>query len=104
MGLLVVQAGGRDKVGFTETDFRNHIRDKREEIKDNDGDMFYAYFSQMKEKDPRNFFSIEKDDDDHIKYVFWANYYFQKAYEGFFNVVFITNINKPANDKIAPNK
>ena len=24
--------------------------------------------------------------------------------EGFSNVVFITNINKPANDKIAPNK
>ena len=42
MGLLVVQAGGRDKVGFSEIDFRNHIRDKREEIKDNESDMFYG--------------------------------------------------------------
>ncbi|RWR94342.1 protein FAR-RED IMPAIRED RESPONSE 1-like protein [Cinnamomum micranthum f. kanehirae] len=81
------QAGGRDKVGFTETDFRNHIRDKNEETKDNDGDMFYEHFRQWKERDLRNFFAIEKDDEDHIKHVFWADYYFQKSYEEFGDVV-----------------
>ena len=80
MTLLKLQAGGRNKVGFTETDFRNEIRNKREETKDEDGEMFFEYFKQMKERDPRCYFAIEKDDDDHIKHVFWANYYFQKSY------------------------
>ncbi|XXG77393.1 hypothetical protein AAC387_Pa08g1555 [Persea americana] len=87
MALLELQAGGRDKVGFTETDFRNEIRNKREETKDEDGEMFFEYFKQMKERDPRCYFAIEKDDDDHIKHVFWADYYFQKSYSEFGDVV-----------------
>ena len=87
MGILVLQSGGRDRVGFTKTNFRNHFRDRNEETKDNDGDMFYEHFRQWKEGDPRNVFSIEKDDEDHIKHVFWADYYFQKSYEEFGDVV-----------------
>ncbi|XXG60583.1 hypothetical protein AAC387_Pa04g2451 [Persea americana] len=87
MALLELQAGGRDKVGFTETDFRNEIKNKREETKDEDGEMFFEYFKQMKERDPRCYFAIEKDDDDHIKHVFWADYYFQKSYSEFGDVV-----------------
>ena len=44
MELLVMHTSGRDKVDFTEIDFQNHIRDKREETNNNDGEMFYDYF------------------------------------------------------------
>ena len=57
------------------------------ETKDQDGKMFFEYFRQMKESDPRCYFSIEKDDDDHIKHVFWADYCFQKSYSEFEDVV-----------------
>ena len=87
MGLLSTQAGGSGAVGFNEQDMRNHHRDKQNAKKGRDGKMLYEYFEYMKEMNPGFSYSIETDESNQIKHVFWADHLCRLSYIVFGDVV-----------------
>ncbi|XXG52457.1 hypothetical protein AAC387_Pa03g0792 [Persea americana] len=87
MGLLSTQAGGSGAVGFNEQDMRNHHRDKQNAKKGRDGKMLYEYFEYMKEINPGFSYSIETDENNQIKHVFWADHLCRLSYIVFGDVV-----------------
>lgn len=87
MAVFELQANGFENIGFTETDLRNHNRDKRMKKIDNDGQLVYEYLLNCKERDDRFIFSIERDSEKQITHIFWAEHLFQQSYRVFGDVV-----------------
>ena len=72
-GVFEVHVGSMVSVGFIEKDVRNVKRDKNKEKRGRDCQLLYEYFQNLKEMNLGFCFSIEKDSEDQIKLVFWAN-------------------------------
>ncbi|CAN1214990.1 Protein FAR1-RELATED SEQUENCE 5, partial [Linum perenne] len=72
--LLANCSGGRDKVGCTRRDLKNHhdlVR--RTPLKEGEGRWLYDYFMGVKEKDPTFFYKVKKDENCQIESIFWAD-------------------------------
>ncbi|XP_042992153.1 protein FAR1-RELATED SEQUENCE 5-like [Carya illinoinensis] len=85
---LVVGAGGFENLPFLENDCRNYI-DKARHLRLGAGGAgaLQEYFLRMQYKNPGFFASMDLDDDERLKNVFWADPCSRAAYEDFGDVV-----------------
>ncbi|RWR80203.1 protein FAR1-RELATED SEQUENCE 5-like protein [Cinnamomum micranthum f. kanehirae] len=87
MQVLASQSGGLDKIGFTDTNAKNHRRDEKEKKRGLDGQLLFQLFENRKEMGSGFTYTIERDADKKITHVFWANGAFRSAYKVFGDVV-----------------
>ena len=87
MQVFASQSGGLDKIGFTDTDVRNHRRDEKEKKRGLDGQLLFQLFENRKEMGNGFTYTIKRDADKKITHVFWANGSFRSAYKVFGDVV-----------------
>ena len=87
ISLLEVQSGGIENIGCTGKDIYNYERDQRKELKGHDADMLYDHFVSQREKNPFFTFRIVEDNENRIKYCFWADATSRRAYSIFGDVV-----------------
>ncbi|KAF5460211.1 hypothetical protein F2P56_020094 [Juglans regia] len=94
---LVVDAGGFEKLPVIEKDARNYI-DKARHLRLGKGgaDALRGYFERMQYKNDEFYSSMDLDDDDRLKNVFWADARSRAAYEYFgdivtFDTIYLTN-------------
>ncbi|CAJ2633481.1 protein FAR1-RELATED SEQUENCE 5-like [Trifolium pratense] len=76
MSALIKEYGGISKVGFTEVDCRNYMRNNRHRSLQGDIQLVLDYLRQMHAQNPNFFFAVQGDldDEDHsITNVFWAD-------------------------------
>lgn len=87
MQVFPLQSGGLGKIGFTDTDARNHRRDEKEKKRGLDGQLLFQPFENRKEMGNGFTYNINQDADKKITHVFWANGSFHSAYKVFGDVV-----------------
>ncbi|KAK1424099.1 hypothetical protein QVD17_19411 [Tagetes erecta] len=73
MSALIKEYGGISKVGFTEVDCRNYMRNNRQKTLEGDIQLLLDYVRQMQADDPSFFYAVHGDDEQFTGNVFWAD-------------------------------
>lgn len=75
MSALIKEYGGISKVGFTEVDCRNYMRNNRHRNMEGDIQLLIDYLKQMHLENPDFFYAVQGDDDhdQSARNVFWAD-------------------------------
>ncbi|XP_039040414.1 protein FAR1-RELATED SEQUENCE 5-like isoform X2 [Hibiscus syriacus] len=74
MSALIKEYGGISKVGFTEVDCRNYMRNNRQRSLEGDIQLLMDYLRQMQAENPNFFFAVQSDEDQALtSNVFWAD-------------------------------
>ncbi|XP_060168761.1 protein FAR1-RELATED SEQUENCE 5 isoform X3 [Lycium barbarum] len=74
MSALIKEYGGISKVGFTEVDCRNYMRNNRQRSLEGDIQLLLDYLKQMNIHNPPGFFyAVQGDEDQCTGNVFWAD-------------------------------
>ncbi|KAH9681032.1 protein FAR1-RELATED SEQUENCE [Citrus sinensis] len=94
---IVVGAGGYENVSFLEKDCRNFVdKTRRLQLEEGDAMALLKYFQKKQAECNGFFFSIDLDEDDRLKNVFWADSLSRAAYKYFrdvitFDTTYLTN-------------
>ncbi|KAB1227311.1 Protein FAR1-RELATED SEQUENCE 5 [Morella rubra] len=79
--LMVAQAGGRVKLGFTQTDLKNYLSNKRSKsVEVGVASALFNWFGDQYQKNSQFFFKIMFDDDEQITNVFWSDHDMRNDY------------------------
>lgn len=73
MSVLIKEYGDISKVGFTEVDCRNYIRNNRQRSMEGDIQLFLDYLKQKQVENPAFFYAVQGDDEQCAGNVFWAD-------------------------------
>ncbi|CAN4112643.1 unnamed protein product [Withania somnifera] len=73
MSALIKEYGGISKVGFTEVDCRNYMRNNRQRSLEGDIQILLDYLKQMNIQNHGFFYAVQGDDDQCTGNVFWAD-------------------------------
>ncbi|KAK6916852.1 Zinc finger, SWIM-type [Dillenia turbinata] len=73
MSALTKEYGGISKVGFTEVDCRNYMRNNRQRSLEGDIQLLLDYLKQMHAENPSFFYAVQGDEDQSVNNVFWAD-------------------------------
>ncbi|KAI5315295.1 hypothetical protein L3X38_044471 [Prunus dulcis] len=73
MSALIKEYGGISKVGFTEVDCRNYMRNNRQRSLDGDIQMLLDYLRQMQADNQNFFYAVQGDEDQSTGNVIWAD-------------------------------
>lgn len=74
MSALIKEYGGISKVGFTEVDCRNYMRNNRQRSLEGDIQLLLDYLRQMHEENPNFFYAVQGEEDQAATCnVFWAD-------------------------------
>ncbi|KAI7731455.1 hypothetical protein M8C21_026879 [Ambrosia artemisiifolia] len=73
MSALIKEYGGISKVGFTEVDCRNYMRNNRQRSLEGDIQLLLDYLRQMRADNPSFFYAVQGDDEQCAGNVFWAD-------------------------------
>ncbi|KAK4783516.1 hypothetical protein SAY86_007890 [Trapa natans] len=73
MSALIKEYGGISKVGFTEVDCRNYMRNNRQKSLEGDIQLLLDYLRQMQSENPNFFYAVQSDEDQSTGNVFWAD-------------------------------
>ncbi|XP_048429694.1 protein FAR1-RELATED SEQUENCE 5-like [Pyrus x bretschneideri] len=73
MSALIKEYGGISKVGFTEVDCRNYMRNNRQKSLDGDIQMLLDYLRQMQADNQNFFYAVQGDGDKSMGNVIWAD-------------------------------
>ncbi|KAL4572765.1 hypothetical protein LXL04_019548 [Taraxacum kok-saghyz] len=73
MSALIKEYGGISKVGFTEVDCRNYMRNNRQRTLEGDIQLLLDYLRQMQAENPSFFYAIQGDEENSIGNLFWAD-------------------------------
>ncbi|KAJ0641191.1 putative transcription factor FAR family [Helianthus annuus] len=73
MSALIKEYGGISKVGFTEVDCRNYMRNNRQRSLEGDIQLLLDYLRQMHADNPSFFYAVQGDDEQCTGNVFWAD-------------------------------
>ncbi|KAL7237205.1 hypothetical protein ACSBR1_020301 [Camellia fascicularis] len=73
MSALIKEYGGISKVGFTEVDCRNYMRNNRQRSLEGDIQLLLDYLRQMHAENHSFFYSVQGDEDQYTGNVFWAD-------------------------------
>ncbi|XP_022880761.1 protein FAR-RED IMPAIRED RESPONSE 1-like [Olea europaea var. sylvestris] len=84
----VVETSGYENMTYIEKDYRNYVeRDRRLRLGEGDVAAIQSYFSTMQARCLGFYFSIDLDEESHLKNVFWADNRSRQACMEFGNVV-----------------
>lgn len=85
---FVVEVGAHEELPFQEKDCRNYVNKVRNmRLGEGDAISILNYFLKMQTNDPNFFFTIDKDEDDRLKNVFWADARSRAAFKEFGDVI-----------------
>ncbi|KAH9734196.1 protein FAR1-RELATED SEQUENCE [Citrus sinensis] len=85
---IVVGAGGYENVPFLEKDCRNFVdKTRRLQLEEGDAMALLKYFQKKQAECNGFFFSIDLDEEDRLKNVFWADSRSRAAYKYFGDVI-----------------
>ncbi|CAH9132543.1 unnamed protein product [Cuscuta epithymum] len=88
MSALIKEYGGISKVGFTEVDCRNYMRNNRQRSLEGDIQLLLDYLRQMDAQNPDFFYAVQADEDDQFMgNVFWADHRARSNYKYFGDAV-----------------
>ncbi|VFQ81023.1 unnamed protein product [Cuscuta campestris] len=87
MSALIKEYGGISKVGFTEVDCRNYMRNSRQRSLEGDVQLLIDYLRQMAALNPDFFYAIQGDEDQFTGNVFWADHKARQDYKHFGDTV-----------------
>lgn len=73
MSALIKEYGGASKVGFTEVDCRNYMRNNKQRSIEGDIQVLVEYLKQMHAENPSFFYAIQSDENQGTGNVFWAD-------------------------------
>lgn len=73
MSALIKEYGGISKVGFTEVDCRNYMRNNRQRSLEGDIQLLLDYLRQMHSENPNFFYAVQGEEDQYVGNVFWAD-------------------------------
>ncbi|XP_052193568.1 protein FAR1-RELATED SEQUENCE 5 isoform X1 [Diospyros lotus] len=73
MSALIKEYGGISKVGFTEVDCRNYMRNNRQRSLEGDIQLLVDYLRQMHAENSSFFYALQGDEDQCTGNVFWAD-------------------------------
>ncbi|XP_062020520.1 protein FAR1-RELATED SEQUENCE 5 [Rosa rugosa] len=73
MSALIKEYGGISRVGFTEVDCRNYMRNNRQRSLDGDIQMLLDYLRQMQADNQNFFYAVQGDEDQAMGNVIWAD-------------------------------
>ncbi|XP_024961492.1 protein FAR1-RELATED SEQUENCE 5 isoform X3 [Cynara cardunculus var. scolymus] len=73
MSALIKEYGGISKVGFTEVDCRNYMRNNRQRSLEGDIQLLLDYLRQMHADNPSFFYAVQGDEEQCTGNVFWAD-------------------------------
>uniref|UniRef100_A0A2P2IVI3 Protein FAR1-RELATED SEQUENCE n=1 Tax=Rhizophora mucronata TaxID=61149 RepID=A0A2P2IVI3_RHIMU len=73
MSALIKEYGGISKVGFTEVDCRNYMRNNRQRSLEGDIQLLLDYLRQMHNENANFFYAVQGDEDQCTGNVFWAD-------------------------------
>ncbi|XP_017248398.1 protein FAR1-RELATED SEQUENCE 5 isoform X1 [Daucus carota subsp. sativus] len=73
MSALIKEYGGISKVGFTEVDCRNYMRNNRQKSSEGDIQLLLDYLRQMHADNPSFFYAVQGDEEQFTGNVFWAD-------------------------------
>ncbi|XWS54423.1 hypothetical protein CRYUN_Cryun10bG0088100 [Craigia yunnanensis] len=74
MSALIKEYGGISKVGFTEVDCRNYMRNNRQRSLEGDIQLLLDYLRQMQAENANFFYAVQGDEDQSLmSNVFWAD-------------------------------
>ncbi|KAL3351041.1 hypothetical protein AABB24_023440 [Solanum stoloniferum] len=73
MSALIKEYGGISKVGFTEVDCRNYMRNNRQRTLEGDIQLLLDYLKQMNIQNPGFFYAVQGDEGQCTGNVFWAD-------------------------------
>ncbi|KAI6700929.1 hypothetical protein NL676_015253 [Syzygium grande] len=73
MSALIKEYGGISKVGFTEVDCRNYMRNNRQRSLEGDIQLLLDYLKQMDAENANFFYAVQNDEDQSVCNVFWAD-------------------------------
>ncbi|KAK4440656.1 protein FAR1-RELATED SEQUENCE 5 [Sesamum alatum] len=73
MSVLIKEYGGISKVGFTEVDCRNYMRNNRQRSMEGDIQLLLDYLKQKQAENPSFFYAVQGDEDQYTGNVFWAD-------------------------------
>ncbi|XP_057972055.1 protein FAR1-RELATED SEQUENCE 5 [Malania oleifera] len=73
MSALIKEYGGISKVGFTEVDCRNYMRNNRQRSLEGDIQLLLDYLRQMHAENPAFFFAVQGNESQCTGNVFWAD-------------------------------
>ncbi|XVF67097.1 hypothetical protein PTKIN_Ptkin10aG0093200 [Pterospermum kingtungense] len=88
MSALIKEYGGISKVGFTEVDCRNYMRNNRQRSLEGDIQLLLDYLRQMQAENPNFFYAVQGDEDQAVvSNVFWADHRSRMNYTFFGDTV-----------------
>ncbi|XP_051113428.1 protein FAR1-RELATED SEQUENCE 5 [Andrographis paniculata] len=73
MSVLIKEYGGINKVGFTEVDCRNYMRNNRQKSMEGDIQLLLDYLKQKQAEDPAFFYAVQGDEDQCIGNFLWVD-------------------------------
>ncbi|KAG6712224.1 hypothetical protein I3842_05G093600 [Carya illinoinensis] len=73
MSALIKEYGGISKVGFTEVDCRNYMRNNRQRSLEGDIQLVLDYLRQMQAENRNFFYAVQGEEDQSMSNVFWAD-------------------------------
>ncbi|KAK8916235.1 Protein FAR-RED IMPAIRED RESPONSE 1 [Platanthera zijinensis] len=95
--VLMVEAGGHENLPFLEKNCRNYIEKvRRLRLGAGDASSLQNYFKKVQSVDANFFYTIDHDEENRIKNLFWADARCRAAYEDFgdvitFDTTYLTN-------------
>ncbi|KAK9669819.1 hypothetical protein RND81_13G156600 [Saponaria officinalis] len=85
---LLMEAGGYENLPFNDRDMRNAInRERRKSRFHGDAKEVLIYFDKLKSQNPDFFYAVEKDEDDKLLNIFWADARCRAMYKVFGDAV-----------------
>lgn len=87
MSVLIKEYGGINKVGFTEVDCRNYMRNNRQRSLDGDIQLLLDYLRQKHSENPSFFYRVQGSEDQYTGNVFWADHKARADYTYFGDTV-----------------
>ncbi|XP_059647343.1 protein FAR1-RELATED SEQUENCE 5 [Cornus florida] len=87
MSALIKEYGGISKVGFTEVDCRNYMRNNRQRSLEGDIQLLIDYLRQMQAENPAFFYAVQGDEEQCTGNVFWADPKARASYTHFGDTV-----------------
>lgn len=73
MSALIKEYGGASKVGFTEVDCRNYMRNNKQRSMEGDIQLLVDYLRHMHAENPAFFYAVQGDENQGTGNVFWAD-------------------------------
>lgn len=73
MSVLIKEYGGISKVGFTEVDCRNYMRNNRQRSMEGDIQLLLDYLKQKQAENLNFFYAVQGDEDQYAGNVLWAD-------------------------------